>query len=233
MKNVIFLIFISTFLLSCWPKKGVVKFTATEDNSYLKKDFKSGLNNNQPLSVLLRVPGTPNRTSEQGSISFDRFYNAIERELIENGFIVRDRQIFNELVANRSQSVADLAAGTETDLIIEITDIDLSVKYKTDNFIKKKTNKKVFLKHGNISMNGIRTKFKIYSIQKNELVGALEFNYAPCADGCFGKIDKYGGFFTYKNGNYIRVKNYQIVESSSAEELAKGMSKELINKLKS
>ena len=226
------LILVTLIFSSCWPKKGIVLFKEAEGSSFLKENYKESVNDPNAISVLLRVPQTPAKASEIGESAYSGFYNTIESELVKNGFIVRDRQIFNELISNRNENISQLAKGTETDIIIEIVELDLGVGYKTDNFIKKNSNKKIFLRNGLIQMNGVRVKFKIFSIKKNELIGALEFNYAPCEKGCDFKIDKDGTLYSYRNGKYIRVKNYQIVEKDQFEEFAKQISKNLINKIK-
>jgi len=217
---------------SCWPKKAIVQFSKPEGNSFMKGSYRESIKNPGQISVLLRVPYTPSKASEVSVSSFNSLFSTIETELSKNGFSVRDRQIFNELISTNKESMSDISRVTQTDLIIEVVDLDIGVKYTTDNFLNAHSRKKVFLKNGSIKMTGARIGFKIYAIKSNELISYQEFNYAPCEEGCKLKVDKDGTVYSYKNGKYIRAKNYQTIEKDQFEEFSKIVAKNLINKLK-
>ncbi|GAB3884868.1 hypothetical protein GCM10028825_11390 [Spirosoma agri] len=60
-------------------------------------------------------------------------YNAIEKQLFKEGFSVRDRGLFNQVLdANQSVAYSKISSLTDTDLILELVRLDNPVGYTTN-----------------------------------------------------------------------------------------------------
>ncbi|QJW90790.1 hypothetical protein HNV11_16090 [Spirosoma taeanense] len=114
-------------------------------------------------------------------------YNAIEKQLFKEGFSVRDRGLFNEVLDdNQSIDYSKITALTNTDLILELVRIDNLVGYTTNVCYADDEEKPI---------NGYRTvgasvEFKLVHVKTNEIVGSYKIHYTPCLDGCRGLYRK-------------------------------------------
>lgn len=106
-------------------------------------------------------------------INYDNLYDVIERELMKNQFIVRDRQLYNQALINN-----DYVSKGDTDLIIEISKLNLNVIYETNKYYtdKNKDGRLPYL----YKRYGAEIEFKVLMIEENELVGSYTYKYAPC-----------------------------------------------------
>jgi len=156
-------------------------------------------------------------------------YNAIEKELVKQNFSVRDRGLFNELL-NKSQTsdYSKIKELTNTDIILEVVNMDLSVLYATNKIITVGT-KKETVKLGNIDYKekGASSEFKVILVKTNEIAGTYKYNYTPCENGC-----EIGTFkFTGKRGNK-KIELRETVEINTMEEFVKLSTKKLIQSFK-
>jgi hypothetical protein len=83
--------------------------------------------------VLVKLLHDKATSNTSGTKDNNVFYNAIEKELLKQGFSVRDRGLFNEII-NKSSStgyskIKDL---NNTDLIFEVVNIGPAVVYSTN-----------------------------------------------------------------------------------------------------
>lgn len=170
------MIFCCAFLTNCGGTK-FVKFPEKENEVYPSPNLKSFLKDNKNPKVVLRIPS--NKGEVTTSENKEYLYDAIEKELLKNGFIVRDRQLFNQ-VLSRTDNSADyskLKERTDTDLIIELSKLN-DVLYETNKY---KTSKG---KEGLLSYiykrYGAEVEFKIILMKDNEFAGTYTFNYSPC-----------------------------------------------------
>ena len=164
MKQSIFVMCIfAAFNFSCSSTK-TLKFSQKPDDIVKTESLKQFLNNNKNPKVVLRIPQTSYSVTDTGkkdpqSENFDYLYNAIENQLLASGFIVRDRQLFNQIIANEGNNIdyQKLKEKSDTDLIIELTKLDSQVLYQTNKYYDKNNNEKVD-KYGNRKKYGASVK---------------------------------------------------------------------------
>jgi hypothetical protein len=155
-----------------------VKFGEQENEIYPSANLKIFLKENKSPKVVLRVHPTNTDLAESERNNY--LYDAIEKELLMQGFTVRDRQLFNQ-VFSTSDSNTDytrLKSRTDTDLIIELSKLDSKEVYQTNKYITDKG--KDGLLDYNYKRYGAKVEFKIVMISNNEFAGTYTFNYAPC-----------------------------------------------------
>ena len=65
--------------------------------------------------------------------NIEEIYNAIEKELLKENYSVRDRGLFNELLSKaQTTDYSKIKELTNTDIILEVVNIDPSVVYTTN-----------------------------------------------------------------------------------------------------
>jgi len=169
-------------LAGCTTSK-TLKFTKADDNIIKTETLKVFLDKNKNPKVVLRVNSTSFAVTEKENN--DYLFNAIENQLLSNGFVVRDRQLFNQIIENNENSVdySKLNEKSDTDLIIELTKLDSKILYETNQYYDLKDNLKIdkYFKH---KRYGASVEFKVVIIKSNEFAGAYKFNYTPCVTGC-------------------------------------------------
>uniref|UniRef100_UPI003517B70D hypothetical protein n=1 Tax=Xanthomarina gelatinilytica TaxID=1137281 RepID=UPI003517B70D len=118
--------------LGCTTK--YIKFKPSENEIFSTDRLSTFLKSNPSPKVVLRTPSMSSQTAEEEDVSY--LYSAIEKELLSNGFIVRDRNLFNQVVSNNENTVdyAKLKTKTDTDLIIELIKLDRKVIYETNEY---------------------------------------------------------------------------------------------------
>ncbi|WP_288427461.1 hypothetical protein [uncultured Spirosoma sp.] len=121
-------------------------------------------------------------------------YNTVEKQLVRDDFIVRDRSLFNDVLSKSTATdYSKLHGLTNTDLILEWINLDLQVGYNTNVCYKIKRNgrEKTVLLSENFRRLGASLEFKLIAVRTNEVVGTYRFHYTPCTNGCE---------YMYKNG---------------------------------
>ncbi|HAB26939.1 MULTISPECIES: hypothetical protein [Flavobacteriaceae] len=165
--------------LGCTTK--YIKFKPSENEIFSTDRLSTFLKSNPSPKVVLRTPSMSSQTTEEEDVSY--LYSAIEKELLSNGFIVRDRNLFNQVVSNNENTVdyAKLKTKTDTDLIIELIKLDRKVIYETNEYYTDKG--KTGLLEDPYKQYGAVVEFKVVLIDNNEFAGTYKFHYAPCAEG--------------------------------------------------
>ena len=104
MKNttLLTLFFIATFMLSCSTSK-TVRFTSKQDDIVKTESLKNFLDKTKNPKVVLRVSDASYTVTEDENI--DYLFNTIENQLLASGFIVRDRQLFNQIIENDDNTI--------------------------------------------------------------------------------------------------------------------------------
>ncbi|MFL0354742.1 hypothetical protein [Xanthomarina sp. GH4-25] len=166
-------------ILACSTK--YIKFSPSKNEIITTDRLSQFLENNPSPKVVLRTPNFSSQTTEEEDISY--LYSAIEKELLSNGFVVRDRNLFNQVVSNNENTVdyAKLKAKTDTDLIIELIKLDREVIYETNKYHTDKG--KSGLLDDPYKQYGAAVEFKVVLIDNNEFAGTYKFHYAPCSEG--------------------------------------------------
>ena len=174
-------------LTNCASETKVIKFPKRPDDIYANANLKDFFKGNKSPNIVLRVPNTADKATSNTNLNQENvLYNAIEKELLIQGYSVRDRGLFNEII-NKSGStdyskIKDL---TNTDLILEVVNIDPKVVYSTNKVTISK-NKKVKEQIGNVDYkrNGASVEFRLILVKNNEIAGTYKYHYQPCPDGC-------------------------------------------------
>lgn len=191
------IVLLCTLLFSCTSEKKIIKFQKRPDDIYANSNLKDFFKVNKNPNVVLRVPNSADKATSNTSLNQDNnvLYNAIEKELLKQGYSVRDRGLFNEII-NKSGSTdySKIKELTNTDLIIEVVNIDPKVVYSTNKVSivkKRKTDERI----GNIDYKryGASIEFRIIMVRNNEIAGTYKYHYQPCPDGCELASFKFSG----------------------------------------
>lgn len=226
MKHLLFLVSV-VILMGCGPSKNI-KFSPTPDDITTTESLKSYLDNNPSPKVVLRTSSTAITITNEDRSDF--LYNAMENELLKSGFVVRDRQLFNQIVSNEKNNVdyKNIKEKTDTDLIIELIKIDPSVVYSTNKYYDDKGREKVD-PYNTQKYYGATIIFKVILIDSNEFAGIYEFNYTPCTEGC--KIQSVQKRKSRKDLEE-ETEVYEGVEFNMLEEFAKNATRKLVDEMR-
>ncbi len=226
MKLLFLSILSALFIVSCTSTK-TVKYQQKNNDIYTNDNLSEFLQKNKKPKVVLRVSDTSNNLTDEEDNSY--LYNAIENELLTSGFVVRDRQLFNQIIQNEDNNTgySNLKDKSDTDIILELTKLDTQVLYETNKYLDAKNRTKVE-KTGTYKDYGAAVEFKVILIQNNEFAGRYTFHYTPCTEGCLKSLSP-------KDLKKLREKNkrkgvvgYEGVERDELEEFIKDATKRLV-----
>jgi hypothetical protein len=214
-------------LIGCSTGKKIIKFTTIPDETFANPNLKQFFKNNRNPNIVLRVPNNNDKATSNTSTNKnnDVLYNTIEKELLKENFSVRDRGLFNELLSKSATTdYSKIKELTNTDIILEVVNIDPSVLYTT-NKVTTVTSKKETVNIGSVDYKekGASVEYKIILVKNNEIAGSYKFNYKPCPDGCELTAFK----FTGKRSSFKPVLR-ETVEINTMEEFLKITTRQLI-----
>jgi hypothetical protein len=222
----LFILPVALLILSCSTK--FIKFTPSDNEIYTTDRLSEFLNANPSPKVVLRTPNSTGLTTEEDDVS--SLYSAVEKEFLSQGFIVRDRNLFNQVISNNENTVdyAKLKLKTDTDLIIELIKIDWEVIYETNKYYDDKG--KNGLLQDSYKQFGAAVEFKVVLIDNNEFAGTYKFHYAPCAEGLGCEISE---SFKERMKRIERKKEgYVAVEKDILEDFMRGATARLVNDMR-
>jgi hypothetical protein len=232
MKKILIAVLLCSVILntSCSSTK-TLRFSKKADEIVTTASLKTFLNNTKDPKVVLRVNDASYTVTEDENI--DYLYNAIENQLLSSGFVVRDRQLFNQIIGNDDNNIdyQKLKDKSDTDLIIELTKLDPTIVYETNKYYDSNNREKVD-KYAKRKRYGASVEFKIVLINSNEFAGVYKFNYTPCVEGCVLskslKDLKKESKLLKKKG----VKAYEGVEKDVLEEFIRDATKKLVAEMR-
>ncbi len=228
MRHILTISTIAILLLpSCSSGKKIIKFPTVPDETYANPNLRDFFKSNRNPNIVLRVPNNNDKATSNTSTSKnnDVLYNTIEKELLRENFSVRDRGLFNELLSkSQTSDYSKIKELTNTDIILEVVNIDPSVLYTT-NKVTVVASKKETEQIGNVDYKekGASVEYKVILVKNNEIAGTYKFNYKPCPDGCELTTFK----FTGRNNNK-KIELKETVEINTMEEFMKLTTKKLI-----
>jgi hypothetical protein len=197
------------------------------DETYANPNLREFFKSNKNPNIVLRVPNNNDKATSNTSTSKnnDVLYNTIEKELLRENFSVRDRGLFNELLSkSQTSDYSKIKELTNTDIILEVVNIDPSVLYTTNKITvvgtKKETEK---IGSTDYKEKGASVEYKVILVKNNEIAGTYKFNYKPCPNGCELTTFK----FTGRNNNK-KIELKETVEINTLEEFMKLTTKKLI-----
>jgi hypothetical protein len=184
-------------LSSCGIKEGYLKFQQIPDELIAPEKIRAFLKQNPNPSIVLRVPQTTAEATQQDPNS--HLYTAIEKELVLQGFNLKDRGLFNQVLNSQKDldysKITDL---TGTDLILELVKVDTKIPFNTNKAYTKK-DIEIILKDINYLRYGASIEFKLILVKNNEHGGSYTFTLTPCTelnDDCRCKVPyKFGKKF--------------------------------------
>jgi hypothetical protein len=214
-------------LTSCSPATKIIKFPKSPNEIYANNNLKEFFNTNKTPNIVLRVPNNNDKATSNTSTNKDNnvLYNAIEKELLREGFSVRDRGLFNELLSkSQTSDYSKIKELTNTDLILEVVNIDPAVVYTTNKVTlngKKKETEQI----GKVDYKqyGASVEFRIIMVKNNEIAGTYKYNYQPCATGCEIATFKFSGKRAHQ-----QVVLKETVSVNTLEEFIKSCTQDLI-----
>lgn len=199
--KLLLLIAIIISITSCAPKLAVVKTQAKTNEIIISPELKNFSKTNSNPSVVLRVPyPTADVTNAEQKEIFNKnndIYNLIEKNLLKQGFTVRDRGLLNKVLKSELNSYAEIGKQIETDIIIDILSIDFAINNYTNTATLKKDGKEI--KFDNIAIinkgKEIRSvmplnpkiakiECKLTIVDKGATGGILTLYKTTCTDGC-------------------------------------------------
>ena len=149
-------------------------------------------------AVAIRREANTNRSAAKKSPLIEplydetALYNAIEKQLFKEGFSVRDRGLFNQVLDdNKSLDYSKIKDLTNTDLILELVSLENSVGYTT-NVCYTNPDRKQRVINEYRDTGGASVEFKLVHVKTNEIVGSYKLHYTPCLEGCRGLYTKKG-----------------------------------------
>lgn len=178
-KEICLLTLIILSFTSC-IQTGVISFTGRKSTLSAETNIKKFMTDNPEPSIILRLPKHVQEATEGDPYHY--LYNAIENELAMAGFKVKDRGLANQIL-NHSEANSYLEIQTEiqTDLILELTKMDLEVIHTTNKFLTKSGEEKAS-KQGQVTKMGGAFEFKLVLVKNNSHGGNYAFYYTPCKD---------------------------------------------------
>ena len=231
MKKLNILLITLTLILSSCSITKTLKFTQKSNDIVRTQSLKDFLSKNKNPKVVLRVNESSLSVTEVENN--DYLFNAIENQLLASGFIVRDRQLFNQIIDNEENNIdyKKLREKSDTDLIIELTKLDPQVLYETNKYYDKKDRKKIE-KNYEYQRYGASVEFKVIMINSNEFAGMYKFNYTPCTDGCVISKSLKELKKDQKKNKEAENESYEGVERNELEDFIKNATKKLVKKMR-
>lgn len=232
MKNNALILFAFVLISTSCSSSKSIRFSKKPDDIVKTEPLKKFLSINKNPKVVLRVNEASYTVTENENI--DYLYNAIENQLLASGFVVRDRQLFNQIIGNKDNNIdyEVLKTKSDTDLIIELTKLDPKIKYSTNKYYNKNNDEKIEQSYVHERF-GASVEFKVVLINTNEFAGVYKFNYTPCTDGCI--IKKSMNELTKERRE--REKNgpqgYEGVEKDELEIFIKDATRQLVAEMRS
>jgi hypothetical protein len=208
-----------------------VKFSDKKDEITTTPSLSEYLSTNPNPKIVLRTSArliSDNVTAKEQN---NYLYNTIESELLKSGFIVRDRQLFEKIVTNSDNNTnyENLKQKSDTDLIIELTNLDRSIIYQTNTYSDGKGQEKTSSMLAERIFYGATIEFKIVMINTNEFAGIYKFNYVPCVEGCKIRPAKR---LTKRELDEVKKVSYEAVEEDKLIEFAKNATRQLIMEMR-
>jgi hypothetical protein len=219
------------FLAGCASATKTIKFPKQPDEVYANNNLKEFFRSNKLPNIVLRVPNNNDKATSNTANTKDNnvLFNAIEKELLKQGFSVRDRGLFNELLSkSQTTDYSKIKDLTNTDVILEVVNIDPAVVYTTNKVTlvgKKSETQKV----GTVDYKkfGASVEFRMIMVKNNEIAGSYKYNYQPCPNGCEIGSFKFSG---KRLGQQVELK--ESVSVNTLEEFIKLCTQDLIRSIR-
>ncbi len=187
----IFTISILIFLSSCGTYKtftGNIQYDASKQNDVTKSgELYSYLESKEQVRFVLRSPKGYESFSEEEQIKWNNLFAHVEKELIVKGHIVKDRVLLELLLEKGDMSVIDVGKAIDTDIIIEIVDVEFDIPNQVREFsIKEKgisTNFNIWKDLEYIDCRLSKLECRITMVDVGNVGGIFNFYVSGCDKG--------------------------------------------------
>lgn len=167
---------------------GVFTIPKKADDVFTKKELKKLIKSKRNLSMVLRVPISGDKVTQEQRQKNSVLYNLIEKEFAKAGFVVRDRALFAKVLEQETLDYTKIGMITETDFILELLSYSTNQPYLVNNYVDESGVSRISSR--DISFKGALVEFKLISVKRNDMVGAYTFYYTPCTNGCTHKFSE-------------------------------------------
>lgn len=167
---------------------GNVKYNASEKNEIIKSnELKSYLESKSTIKFVLRTPEGYSNYSEEDQIKMNNIFGQIEKELIKNGHIVKDRVLLDLLLEKGDMSITEVGKAINTDIIIEVINIEFDIPNHIKEFrIKEKNINANFDSWSNIDYVDCKLSMlecRITLVEVGNVGGIFKFFVSGCDKG--------------------------------------------------
>ena len=197
------LILIAFVINSCGSYRiftGNIQYDASSRNDIIKsKELNDYLNSRQQIKFVLRTPPGFDGFTEEEKKEWNQVFGQIEKELILQGHIVKDRVLLNQLLEKGDMSLSEVGKAMNTDIIIELINIEFDIPNTVrDFFIKEKRIATNFNSWNNIEFVDCRMAMmecRITLVEVGNVGGIFKFYVSGCDTGndFYVKLYEYWG----------------------------------------
>jgi hypothetical protein len=178
MKKTIFILAVALLASSCGVYKGYVQSKPFEFEKTIQPDFNNYLKTKPNLSVVLRVPTAASGVTQEEVSKNNAFYLQVEKNLMRQGFEVRDRNLLNLLLESGVTDYGEIARKTAADVIIEIISVTYpdATREHTQITLDKPRPKQLYYLSERIRIAVAMIEFKLVQVENNK-TGAISTFY--------------------------------------------------------
>ena len=225
-----YLLLAAFFILAGCSSIMMIKYPKLPDDVYANNNLKDYLKSNRSPKIVLRVPNSSDKATSNtvNAQNNNVLYNTIEKEFLKEGFSVRDRGLFNEIIdKSKSTDYSKIGEETNTDLILEVVNINPTVQYSTNKITVLSGGKtSEMVQQVDYKKTGASIEFRLIMVKNNEIAGNYKYNYTPCIEGCPLTDWSYN-----KHTKVLELK--ETVAVNALEEFIKNCTQDLIRSFKS
>lgn len=187
----LFAIIITLFFQSCGTYKtftGTISYDASTRNEIVKSnELNSYLTSKSKIKFVLRAPAGFDTYSEAEKIKVNGIFGQIEKELIKNGHTVKDRILLETLLDKGDMSLSQVGKAINTDIIIEIIDLNFDIPNQIKDFkVKEKGFQSNFDLWENLDYVDCRLAMlecRITLVEVGNVGGIFKFYISGCDEG--------------------------------------------------
>ncbi len=167
---------------------GNVKYDASKKNEIVKSsELRTYLAEKDKIKFVLREPTAFESMSEETKAKYDNFFAEVEKDLILNGHIVKDRVLLTNLIEKGGMSISEMGKMIDTDIIIEIIDVEYNIPNKVANFRIKETGQTSNFNNWNtldfVDCQLSKLECRITLVEVGNVGGIFKFYVSGCDEG--------------------------------------------------
>jgi hypothetical protein len=217
-------------LYSCSLPTKIIRYPDKRNEFFSNSSLRDYLLTNNNPKFVLRVsePALNTWIGSNPKKTVNYFYSIMENELVKQGFSVKDRSTFNEIISRTNSSELLKKELSDADLILEVVNIDDKIVYSTNKVTNIGSNNS-FEKPQSLEYRslGAYVEYRLIMVKTNEIGGTYKFYYQPCAHGCALNDFRFSG-----KGKNRQVKLPQQLPQEVVENFIATSIKELVHSFK-